>query len=114
MSKIEVLKFYADWCGPCRTLSKVLEGKEGIQEINIDVEHEIAVRHNVRRIPTLVFLKDGVEKYRSTGLITVYEYNVIMEKLMTSNKPVEEIEVFGAQIVAHMKDAIDKPQTTEE
>lgn len=100
--KIEVLKFYADWCGPCRVLSQRLEG-EKLTEINVDKDHETAVKYRVRTIPVLVFLKDGVEVHRTVGLITNYEYNLILNEI-NDEKNVNNIEV-TAEIV--------KPNTEE-
>ena len=56
---IEVLKFSATWCGPCKMLSKVLEDVEGITNVDIDTEMEIARENKVRSVPTIVFKKDG-------------------------------------------------------
>jgi len=100
--KIEVLKFYADWCGPCRVLSQRLEG-EKLTEINVDKDHETAVKYRVRTIPVLVFLKDGVEVHRTVGLITNYEYNLILNEI-NDEKNVNNVEV-TAEIV--------KPNTEE-
>ena len=94
--KIEVLKFYADWCGPCRALSQRLEG-EKLTEINVDKEHETAVKYRVRTIPVLVFLKDGEEVHRTTGLISKAEYNLILNEI-NDEKDVDNIEV-AAEIV---------------
>jgi thioredoxin 1 len=100
--KTEVLKFYANWCGPCRVLSQRLEG-ENFTEINIDTEHETAVKYKVRSVPTLIFLKDGEEVHRAVGLITKTEHDLILDKI-NDKKDVDNIEV-SAEIV--------KPNTEE-
>lgn len=53
MSKI--LYFSADWCGPCKTLSPVME-TSGLPytKINVDQNPETASQYNVRNIPTLI------------------------------------------------------------
>lgn len=78
MSKIEVLKFSANWCSPCKALSKELEGLD-FKEIDVDLEEnvDLAVKYKIRTIPTLIFLKDGEEVLR-TGKISKKEY---LEKL---------------------------------
>lgn len=86
--KTEVLKFYANWCGPCRVLSQRLEG-ENFTEINIDTDHETAVKYKVRSVPTLIFLKDGEEVQRTIGLITKTEHDLILDKI----KDINNIEV---------------------
>jgi|TARA_B100000035_G_C20877887_1_gene499187 thioredoxin 1 len=66
---IKVVKFYADWCGPCRiyakTFDKVTEElKDSIEVLNINVEKDtegLAAKHKVTSIPMTVVIKDGVE-----------------------------------------------------
>jgi thioredoxin 1 len=82
--KLEVLKFYADWCGPCKVLSQRLEDEEHITEINIEKDHELAIKYKIRNIPALVFLKDGEEVHRTVGLITKYEYDLILDTIKLS------------------------------
>lgn len=69
-----VLKFYADWCGPCKMLSKVLEGIETdviIENIDIDDEKNAhACQHyNVRGVPMMVMLDENVEIKRKVGMM---------------------------------------------
>jgi thioredoxin 1 len=78
---IEVLKFSATWCGPCRVLSSILNGVEGITNIDIDQEKDLAIEHNVKSVPTLIFLKDGKQVERTTGVITLNKYNDIINNL---------------------------------
>ncbi|MDL2312171.1 thioredoxin [Bacteroidales bacterium OttesenSCG-928-B11] len=56
-----IVDFYADWCGPCRRLSPVLEelaakydGKLIIYKVNVDAEKELAKQYEIRAIPTLM------------------------------------------------------------
>lgn len=83
---IEVLKFSATWCGPCRVLSETLKGVEGITNIDIDKDMEIARQHNVRNVPTLVFKKDGKEVHRISGSIPLHTYNGILDEINYSGK----------------------------
>jgi len=104
---IKVLKFYADWCGPCKILSERLEGNS-LTEINIEEYPEIAVTYRVRTVPVLVFLKDNVEVHRTTGLITRYEYNLIINEIMT-DKDIDTAKVKNLEVVAE----IVNPKTKE-
>jgi thioredoxin 1 len=83
---IEVLKFSASWCGPCRVLAHTLEGVEAITPVDIDTNMETAREHNVRSVPTLVFKKDGKEVHRISGAISLDKYNGILDEIKFSNK----------------------------
>lgn len=78
---IEVLKFSASWCTPCKVMSATLKDAKGIKEIDIDSNRELAIEYNVRSVPTLVFLKDGVEVERTKGIIPLVQYEEIINRL---------------------------------
>jgi thioredoxin 1 len=75
---VTVLQFSAEWCGPCKMLTPVMlklaeenaDKDITIGKVNVDASSEIGVKYGVRNIPTLVFLKDGVEVERTTGVQT--------------------------------------------
>lgn len=68
-----LVDFYADWCGPCKMLSPVLEeiSKEvdtKICKVNVDNNQELAMEYRVMSIPTLIVFKDGKKELVSVGL----------------------------------------------
>jgi thioredoxin len=70
---IKVIKFYADWCGPCRIYAKTFdkvseELKEQVEFVNINVEKDttgLAAQYKVTGIPMTVVIKDGKESKKS-------------------------------------------------
>jgi len=61
-----VVDFYADWCGPCRMMTPVVEqlaveyaGTVTIGKLDVDANQDIAIRYGVMGIPTLGLFKDG-------------------------------------------------------
>ncbi len=68
-----LLDFYADWCGPCRMVSplidEIAEEREDVAvgKINVDDDPELAAQFGVFSIPTLVVLKDGEVAQQATG-----------------------------------------------
>ncbi len=74
-SGVTLVDFWAEWCGPCRMMSPVLdklaaEYPEGVTigKVNVDNEMDLAQKFGVSSIPTLVLLKDGNEVKRYVGV----------------------------------------------
>lgn len=80
MAKLQVIDFYAEWCGPCKAMGPVIEALaleynvDGsdieIRKANVDKEPELSQKYSVRSIPTLIFLKDGEQTDKMVGLQT--------------------------------------------
>jgi thioredoxin 1 len=61
-----VVDFWAEWCGPCKTIAPILdevasayEGKLQIAKMNVDDNRDIPAKFGIRGIPTLMIFKDG-------------------------------------------------------
>ena len=70
-----LLDFYAEWCGPCKRLTPIVEelagelaGKVQFFKVNIDDCGQICSQYNLTSVPTLVVLQDGKEVNRMIGL----------------------------------------------
>ena len=83
---IEVLKFSATWCGPCRVLAQTLKNVEGITNIDIDKDHETPAKYGIRSVPTMVFLKDGKEVHRQSGNMPLQMYQQILDEINDSKE----------------------------
>ena len=75
-----LVDFYADWCGPCQTLSPVLEkvvdelqGKVTLFKVNVDKHPQLAQQFAIRSIPHLMLFKRGKILWRKGGLLTSAE-----------------------------------------
>ena len=85
-NNIEVLKFSATWCGPCRVLAQTLKDVEGITNIDIDKDHETPAKYGIRSVPTMVFLKDGKEVHRQSGNMPLQMYQQILDEINDSKE----------------------------
>lgn len=65
---IKLIDFYSPNCAPCLALKKELEGIENVEYINVMEDFDKALEYNVRKSPTVIILKDGVEINRFVGV----------------------------------------------
>ena len=86
--KLVLIDFYADWCGPCRTMGPVVdqiakdyEGKVKVGKINVDEEQEIAAQFGIRSIPRFVFMKAGEVADHVVGAVPIDELTYRIDEL---------------------------------
>jgi thiol-disulfide isomerase/thioredoxin len=69
--QVELLDFYADWCGPCRAMQPTIQSLEAkgypVKKVNIEQNRELAAQYNIQSVPCYVLVVDGKEVERISG-----------------------------------------------
>jgi thioredoxin 1 len=84
-----VIDFWAEWCGPCRMLTPVVEELAEqyandviIGKCNVDDNNDISMKYGIRNIPTVIFLKDGQVVDKQVGACNKAVLEDKIKKLM--------------------------------
>lgn len=71
-----LIDFHADWCGPCKMLSPIiqqvakdLDGKVRVIKIDVDKNVALADKFQIRGVPTMMLFKDGKSVWRQSGVL---------------------------------------------
>ena len=80
-----LVDFYADWCGPCKMMSPVIDeiadenSNVKVGKVNVDDNQELAMKYNIMSIPTIMVFENGVPKKTFVG---VTDKNEILKELI--------------------------------
>ncbi|UUX92945.1 thioredoxin [Methanoplanus endosymbiosus] len=89
MSKPILMDFFAEWCGPCKMQTPILNELKNlmgdsveIKKIDVDQNMELAVKYGIQVVPTLVIEKDGKVEHRLEGVTPLETLKAFLEKLI--------------------------------
>ena len=85
--KLTVVKYFANWCGPCKVLTPIMEDviknypDINAGEVNIDTNMALAQKDGIRGVPTVVFYKNGKLLDKIVGLAQAQNYQAKIDSL---------------------------------
>ncbi|GAB2777500.1 thioredoxin [Hymenobacter latericoloratus] len=84
-----LVDFYADWCGPCKTMAPILEqvaaqhqGKLKVIKIDVDRNPAAAQQFRVQSIPTLILFQKGQPVWRQAGVVSAAQLGQVVQGVL--------------------------------
>ena len=86
--KTVLVDFSAEWCGPCKMMSPILKELAAITsddvkilKVDVDANRGAAEAYQVQAVPTLIIFKNGIIKWRQSGVIPAQQLKKVIEKI---------------------------------
>lgn len=88
-----IVDFYADWCGPCKTIAPILEqlseeykGKINIYKVNTEKEQELSAVFGIRSIPSMLFVPMGEQPQMAAGALPKAQLEGVIKDVLKVEK----------------------------
>jgi len=88
-----IIDFYADWCGPCKMVTPILEelaqeyeGKINIYKVDTETEQELAAAFGIRSIPSILFCPLNGQPQMAVGALPKESFKQAIEEILLNNK----------------------------
>ncbi|WP_205502012.1 thioredoxin [Rufibacter psychrotolerans] len=82
-----LVDFYADWCGPCKTMAPILQqvaqqyaGKLKVIKIDVDKNPAVAQQYRIQGIPTLLLFQEGKQLWRQSGVVPAHQLSQVVQQ----------------------------------
>ncbi len=82
-----LVDFYAEWCGPCKTLSPIVkqvssafQGRMKVIKVNVDKNQSASLKYGIKSLPTLILFDKGVILWRHSGMMSKRNLQHTLEK----------------------------------
>lgn len=85
-----LVDFYADWCGPCKTMNPIVQhvagqytGKLKVLKVNVDTNQAAAAQYRVQGVPTFILFHKGKQVWRQSGAMPANQLSQVIQQYVS-------------------------------